>query len=409
MARLLANSEAQLQQDEARRQHDEARDAELIEKARMVEEEEKKVTVPSREEAVEELQGNSELSDIEPETIMDISVPSQVQQEEREEHTSKFIIDFSCSDEEIDAQLAAYMRWKGEMCIKTPMQGKNYDSTSNYYNSHESDLPLSCEDDVVQVSHFEPMYEQDADHTHEPETIMDVEVPLPIQQVANSSHWCPTPWNIDDDFWSDDEEVVEEAELEMADYTVPMEKDAQLPDSMNDYEDGCYPTNPIWDVSDASEKGDDHTPSWEEEFGDELVDLPIPEEEKEFDPVGDLVYLEKLLAGKPTVVIENAPNRDEKVEEEVDSWPVEEVDVGLKIQQRKREKARKKVPGYQDRSPHYMLRIRFGPGIYKFWLSDLFKLHKTFSGFIIGFIINNDEQINYNGLDRVQIKEKPPD
>jgi len=46
----------------------------------------------------------------EPETTMDISVPPPVQQEEREENTGKFIIDFSCSNEEIDAQLAAYKR-----------------------------------------------------------------------------------------------------------------------------------------------------------------------------------------------------------------------------------------------------------------------------------------------------------
>ncbi|MFS7947112.1 hypothetical protein Hanom_Chr06g00544261 [Helianthus anomalus] len=53
----------------------------------------------------------------------------------------------------------------------------------------------------------------------EPETIMDVEVPPLVQQVVNSSYWCPTPWNIDDGFWSDDEVVVEEAELEVPDYT----------------------------------------------------------------------------------------------------------------------------------------------------------------------------------------------
>ena len=150
-------------------------------------------------------------------------------------------------------------------------------------------------------------------------------------------------------------------------------------------------------------------PSWEEEFGDELVGLPVLEEEEKFDPVGDLAYLEKLLEGKPTVVIKNSPNEDEQLNEKFDSRPVEEVDVGMSLQPRKREKARKKVPGYQDRSPHYMSRIRFGPGKYKLWFSDLFKCHKTYSGFIIAFLINNDEQINYNGLDRGWIKEKPPD
>ena len=120
-------------------------------------------------------------------------------------------------------------------------------------------------------------------------------------------------------------------------------------------------------------------PSWEDEFGDELVGLPVLEEEEEFDPVGDLAYLERLLAGKPTMVIKNSPKEDEHVSEDLDSRPVEESDVGLPLRPITREKARKKkkVPGNQDRSPHYMLRIRFGPGIYKFWLSDLFKLHKT--------------------------------
>ena len=109
------------------------------------------------------------------------------------------------------------------------------------------------------------------------------------------------------------------------------------------------------------------------------------------------------------MVIKNSPKEDEHVSEKFDSRPVEESDVGLPLRPRTREKARKKVPGNQDRSPHYMLRIRFGPGKYKFWFSNLFKLHKTFSGFIIGFLINNDEQINFNGLDRGWIKEKPPD
>ncbi|KAM0035759.1 hypothetical protein Hdeb2414_s0015g00450311 [Helianthus debilis subsp. tardiflorus] len=117
---------------------------------------------------------------------------------------------------------------------------------------------------------------------------MDIEVPPPVQHIANSSHWCPTPWNIDDSLLSDDEGVVEEAELEKADYTTPMEEGAQPPDSMDDYEYGCYPTNLIWDMSDASEVGDDHTLSWEEEFGDELGGLPTLVHEERFDPVGDL-------------------------------------------------------------------------------------------------------------------------
>ena len=150
-------------------------------------------------------------------------------------------------------------------------------------------------------------------------------------------------------------------------------------------------------------------PAWEEEFGDELVDLPIPEEEKEFDPVGDLAYLEKLLAGEPTVVIENAPNQDEKMKEEVDSRPVEEVDVGLILQARKREKARKNVPGNQDRSPHYMLSIRFGPGKFKYRWSDLFQFCIMFYNSPEPFLTVYKNRVELNGLDRGWIKEKPPD
>ncbi|MFS7918960.1 hypothetical protein Hanom_Chr03g00207301 [Helianthus anomalus] len=67
-------------------------------------------------------------------------------------------------------------------------------------NSPLPNLPLSCEEDVVQVSYFEPLYEEDEDHTHELKTIFDIAVPPPVQQVVNSIHWCPTPWNIDDGY-----------------------------------------------------------------------------------------------------------------------------------------------------------------------------------------------------------------
>ena len=49
--------------------------------------------------------------------------------------------------------------------------------------------------------------------------------------------------------------------------------------------------------------------SWEEEFGDELLDLPLVEGKNEnFDPVGDLVELQMLLYGKP---IENLQQEDD--------------------------------------------------------------------------------------------------
>ncbi|KAJ0443117.1 hypothetical protein HanRHA438_Chr16g0763901 [Helianthus annuus] len=264
----------------------------------------------------------------------------------------------------------------------------------------------------------------------EPETIMDIEVPPPVQQVANSSHWCPTPWNIDDSFWSDEEGVVEEAELEMADYTAPMEEGAQPPDSMDDYEDGCYPTNPIWDMSDASEVEDDHTLSWEEEFGYELGGLPTLVDEERFDPVGDLTELEALLMEKPTMEFKESPNSAaERADEEFDSRPVENPGDGHPPRSKTREKAKRsldkpfaKIRGWCRRkkekealkstrhhSSHYMPRIRFGLGKFKYWWSDPFENFKRFINSILKILINNKERVELNGLDRGWIKEKPPD
>ncbi|KAJ0513127.1 putative transcription factor interactor and regulator CCHC(Zn) family [Helianthus annuus] len=300
----------------------------------------------------------------------------------------------------------------GEICIESPLQGKYYDSSFNYYNSHESDLPLSCENEVVQVSHFEPLNEEDEDHTQEPETIMDIEVPPPVQQVVNSSYWCPTLWDIDDEFWNDDDEgVVEEAELEVPDYTVDKseEVEKELLDKMED------------------EKGE-HVPSWEEEFGDELVGLPTLEDE-EFDPVGDLAYLETLLEKEPTMEIKYTPNVEKKVAAEFDSRPVENLDVGLPhIPTRTREKARKNLDRHGARIrrwfkqkqmeklkcrdnhlPHYISRIRFDPGKFKYWWSNPFKIFKIFYYSTNKLLIIFEDRVELNGLDRGWIKEKPPD
>ncbi|KAJ0522594.1 putative transcription factor interactor and regulator CCHC(Zn) family [Helianthus annuus] len=301
----------------------------------------------------------------------------------------------------------------GEMCMGISQSGKYCDSTFNYYNSHESDLSLSCEDDDVQVSHFKPVYEEDEDHTHEPETIMGVEVPPPVQQNVNSSYWCPTPWDIDDGFWSDDDEgVVEEAELEMPDYTT----------SLRDEE----ASEPIDKMEDA--KIEEHVPSWEEEFGDELVGLPTLVE-VEFDPVGDLACLEKLLEGEPAMEIKQIPNEGEIVAEEFDSRPVEKLEDGLPPRSRTRERARKsldqhllRIRGWyqkkkkkellkfaQHHPSHYMPRIRFGPGKFKYCWPDPFKNVNRFIISTLKILIYNKERVELNGLDRGWIKEKPPD
>ncbi|KAF5786756.1 hypothetical protein HanXRQr2_Chr10g0444771 [Helianthus annuus] len=298
-----------------------------------------------------------------------------------------------------------------EMCIGSPLQGNIYDSTFNYYNSHESDLPLSCEDDVMQVSHFEPLYEEDEDHTHEPETIMDVEVPPPVQEVVNSSYWCPTPWDIDDGFWSDnDEGVIEEAELEVPDYTAARSEEVE--------------EEPLDKMEDEK---DEHVPSWEEEFGDELVGLPTLEEE-EFDPVGDLACLEKLLEGESAMEIKQIRNvEEEKVADKFDSWSVKEVNVGFPLTPtRTREKAQRSLDQHvvrvrrwykkeeplkfaQHHSPHYMPRIKFGPGKFKYWWVDPFSFSKLFFNFTNDFLLKTGKRVELNGLDRGWIKEKPPD
>ncbi|KAI3744288.1 hypothetical protein L1987_57365 [Smallanthus sonchifolius] len=64
-------------------------------------------------------------------------------------------------------------------------------------------LYLSCKNELVQESQETP----------ELETIMDIKVPPPVQQDIEQKFWCPTPWNIDDGFWSDDEDVIEEEEF----------------------------------------------------------------------------------------------------------------------------------------------------------------------------------------------------
>ncbi|MFS7947109.1 hypothetical protein Hanom_Chr06g00544231 [Helianthus anomalus] len=294
----------------------------------------------------------------------------KVEQEEREEKNGKFIINFSCGDEKIDAQLAEYRRLTEEEIEEEP----------------PGDPELS---DV------------------EPETIMDVEVPPPVQQVVNSSYWCPTPWNIDDGFWSDDEVVVEEAELEVPDYTALEEE-------------------PLDKMEDENEE---HIPSWEEEFGDELVGLPNLED-KDFDPVSDLAYLETLLVETPTMEIKYAPNVEEEiVAEEFDRRPMEKLEDGPPPRSRTWERARKnldqhlpRIQGWYRRKKkekplkfaqhhpfHYMPRIRFGPCKFKYWWPDPFRNVKRFMNSTLKILINNKERVELNGLDRGWIKEKPPD
>ncbi|MFS7965401.1 hypothetical protein Hanom_Chr09g00761831 [Helianthus anomalus] len=124
---------------------------------------------------------------------MDVLIPHPVQQEEREKNTSQFIIDFSCSNEEIDAQLAAYKRWKGEdleeedekeeekkvKLEKQPKNGYTYDAEGKYL-----DYILSSGELIPTLPEFgkELSYEYKSDEEIIPitETKMDSEVPPPV-------------------------------------------------------------------------------------------------------------------------------------------------------------------------------------------------------------------------------------
>jgi hypothetical protein len=210
-------------------------------------------------------------------------------------------------------------------------------------------------------------YLQPFDITPEPKMIMDEEVPPPVQQEP-----------IEDDFLSDSE----------------VEEDVGLIEEVSEKENKM-----------GDEDEDMHVPSWEDEFGDELVDLPTLEEE-EFDHVGDLLFLETLLAGKPTTEI-NTPN-EEKVEEAVtkkktkpprhshDCRPVPP-------------SSRERVHFYMDRTTYHIPHIKFGPGKSRNRCSDPFGFFKRFSRFTIRFLTNNGERSELNGLDKGWIKEKPPD
>ncbi|XP_021986143.1 FK506-binding nuclear protein-like [Helianthus annuus] len=237
------------------------------------------------------------------------------------------------------------------------------------------DAEGTCEDNEVKIE--EKGVEVEEDPTSDPElldreleTKMDELVPPPVQQDVklpwNSTPWYYGPEPIDDDVWSEDDEgVVEEMELEIPDYTTSPR--------VEEFEE-----EPLDKMEDENEE---RIPSWEEELGDELVGLPTLEDE-EFDPIGDLIYLETLLEEKPTMEIKYTPNEEEQeVAEEFDSRPVEKLEDGPPPGSRTRERARKsldqhlpRIQGWYQRKKkekplkfaqhhpsHYMPRIRMVP------------------------------------------------
>ncbi|KAI3802769.1 hypothetical protein L1987_30912 [Smallanthus sonchifolius] len=131
---------------------------------------------------------------------------------------------------------------------------------------------------------------------------MDIKVPPPVQQDIEPKFWCPTPWNINDDFWSDEEDVIKEEEL----IEIP-----KTPIDNECFEEGL---SRLFETDDDSEVHPDEprdeylvemieeeqVPSWESEFGYELGGL-LTHNEEEFDPLGELKILEDLLYQEPSV------------------------------------------------------------------------------------------------------------
>ncbi|XP_076917365.1 uncharacterized protein LOC143577416 [Bidens hawaiensis] len=128
------------------------------------------------------------------------------------------------------------------------------------------------------------------------------EISARIQNESFSYKEQEAVYETDDEFWNnDDEGVIEEMELELPDYT-DLSEDAVM--------------EPLDQMEDNEEE--EHAPSWEDELGDELVGLPFYEEHEEFDPVGDLIYLETLIMGKPTMEIKTSPKEEKEDEVETE-------------------------------------------------------------------------------------------
>ncbi|KAJ0576409.1 hypothetical protein HanIR_Chr05g0224111 [Helianthus annuus] len=117
-----------------------------------------------------------------------------------------------------------------------------------------------------------------------------------------------------------------------------------------------------------------------------------------FDPEGDLAYLEALLAGNPMTDIK----QEEVVVEEKEhhSWPVVLI-ANARKSLKSREKAMRRTPGIVFQ---WLL-----PGNFKFWCSNPLKNLILFYNSTIKFLNVYEERVEINGLDRVQVKEKPPD
>ncbi|KAK1424978.1 hypothetical protein QVD17_20320 [Tagetes erecta] len=163
-------------------------------------------------------------------------------------------------------------------------------------------------------------------------------------------------------------------------------------------------------------------PSWEDEFGDELVSIPLMEGIGGwFDPIGDLDEIEALLYGKPIVVINEEPQQEYVQADEFTNEPITKV---APDPQNRTKDSRPVTEDYNDFSHesnksweraqyftdqqtlkarhlslkhfksitsckddhllHYISCIKFGPGKYKSWWHDPFHCGCV----IIGFVTN---------------------
>jgi len=148
------------------------------------------------------------------------------------------------------------------------------------------------------------------------------------------------------------------------------------------------------------------------------VDLPFCDD-GEFDPLGDLKILEDLVYNQmPSVGI-----KQELCEPEEEVHDEESSKHQFKSRKEPRERTllqierwstwkKKPLKCKNDQSSRYMSCIRFFPGKYKSWWSNPFKrfnvILKVSFNFICNFLNVFVDRVELNGLDRVQIKEKPP-
>ncbi|KAI3797747.1 hypothetical protein L1987_33010 [Smallanthus sonchifolius] len=138
----------------------------------------------------------------------------------------------------------------------------------------------------------------------EMETLMEKAQVKSVQHFVPDPPPVPTTQNyrlepIEDGFFNDDEIEIEESSADT------------VGDGLES-EDGCIVEGLLELDEQEEELEEELVQSWEDEFGDELVDLPTPSKEK-FNPLGDLRVLEDLLYQEPSVGKEEEGATETKV------------------------------------------------------------------------------------------------